>query len=120
MSTLTLENYKQIKEALSAFNLNSIKTEYTPKFNKIYIQALSERMASHLLCEVLNDVDTRRVEICRDWSESVNHYDDFLTWVNSDDVIKLKDKYTCQCIQYKKQFTLDDLYIYYLKEYADI
>jgi hypothetical protein len=48
------------------------------------------------------------------------YMNDFLTWVDSDNVIRLKEKYTCQCIQYKKQFTLNELYIYYLNEYTDI
>lgn len=56
---------------------------------------------------------------------SVQYYNktkaDFLNWINSDNVIKLKeDKYSCQCIQYKKQFTLSQLYKYFIKEYIDI
>ena len=44
----------------------------------------------------------------------------FKEWIKSDNVIKLGDKYTCQCIQYKKQFTLKELYKYFIKEYIDI
>mgnify|MGYP000099987161 CR=1 FL=1 len=41
----------------------------------------------------------------------------FKEWMNSDNVIKLGDKYTFQCIQYKKQFTYKQSYKYWLKEY---
>ena len=41
----------------------------------------------------------------------------FKQWLNSDNVIKLGNKYTFQCIQYKKQFTYKQSYKYWLKEY---
>ena len=41
----------------------------------------------------------------------------FKDWLNSDNVIKLGNKYTFQCIQYKKQFTYKQSYKYWLKEY---
>ena len=41
----------------------------------------------------------------------------FKDWINSDNVIKLGNKYTFQCIQYKKQFTFAAAYKYWLKEY---
>lgn len=41
----------------------------------------------------------------------------FKDWLNSDNVIKLGNKYTFQCIQYKKQFTYTAAYKYWLKEY---
>ena len=41
----------------------------------------------------------------------------FKQWLNSDNVIKLGNKYTFQCIQYKKQFTYIAAYKYWLKEY---
>ena len=41
----------------------------------------------------------------------------FKKWMQSDNVIKLGNKYTFQCIQYKKQFTYKQSYKYWLKEY---
>lgn len=41
----------------------------------------------------------------------------FKNWLNSDNVVKLKNKYTFQCIQYKKKFTYKQSYKYWLKEY---
>lgn len=41
----------------------------------------------------------------------------FKKWMQSDNVIKLGNKYTFQCIQYKKQFTYIAAYKYWLKEY---
>jgi len=41
----------------------------------------------------------------------------FKQWMQSDNVIKLGNKYTFQCIQYKKQFTYKQSYKYWLKEY---
>ena len=41
----------------------------------------------------------------------------FKKWMQSDNVIKLGNKYTFQCIQYKKQFTFAAAYKYWLKEY---
>tara|TARA_R100001369_G_scaffold23361_5_gene42997 strand:+ start:732 stop:1118 length:387 start_codon:yes stop_codon:yes gene_type:complete len=41
----------------------------------------------------------------------------FKQWMQSDNVIKLGNKYTFQCIQYKKQFTFAAAYKYWLKEY---
>ena len=41
----------------------------------------------------------------------------FNDWMQSDNVIKLGNKYTFQCIQYKKQFTYKQSYKYWLKEY---
>lgn len=119
--TLSLQYYKEVTDEIKKrVKFGYIKTEFNPRINKIYIQTLSDKQFDFLCCDVLNEFDTRRIEFCEDWSEEINHYDDFLTWVDSDNVIRLKDKYTCQCIQYKKQFTLDELYIYYFKEYINI
>jgi len=42
----------------------------------------------------------------------------FVTWLNSDNVIKVNSNhYRCQCIQYKKAFTLKQIYIYWNSEY---
>jgi hypothetical protein len=42
----------------------------------------------------------------------------FLDWLKSDNVIKTKEGYRCQCMQYMKAFTLFGIYRYFIREYG--
>ena len=42
----------------------------------------------------------------------------FLNWIDSDNVIKTETEYKTQCSQYRKSFTFSSLYRYFVKEYC--
>jgi len=64
---ITKNYYNQIKKALAENKLGYLKTEFKPKFNKIYISYNSEKQAEFILCDVLNNFDTRNINICKEW-----------------------------------------------------
>ncbi len=42
----------------------------------------------------------------------------FENWLNSDNVVKFHNGYRTQCTLYRKLFSLEDLKLYYTKEYS--
>jgi hypothetical protein len=44
----------------------------------------------------------------------------FNDWMNSDNVIKIKNRYKTQCTLYRKAFDFDELRAYFFKEYINI
>jgi hypothetical protein len=49
----------------------------------------------------------------------IDRLNSFLEWKHSDNVSKMNNGiYTTQCSQYKKGFTAQELYNYFMKEYA--
>jgi len=45
------------------------------------------------------------------------HIEEFKAWLKSDNVIKTKEGYRCQCNQWQQLFTLNELKAYFRKEY---
>jgi len=45
------------------------------------------------------------------------HVEEFKAWLKSDNVIKTKEGYRCQCNQWQQLFTLNELKAYFRKEY---
>tara|TARA_R110002167_G_scaffold67534_6_gene190939 strand:+ start:3242 stop:3442 length:201 start_codon:yes stop_codon:yes gene_type:complete len=64
---ITQDYYNKIKKALKENDMGYLKTEFKPKFNKVYISYNNENQASEILCDVLNDFDIRNIIICKDW-----------------------------------------------------
>jgi hypothetical protein len=64
---ITENYYSKIKKALKENNLGYLKTEFKQKFNKVYISYNNENQASIILCDVLDDFDTRNINVCKEW-----------------------------------------------------
>ena len=64
---ITKDYYNKIKKALKVNDMGYLKTEFKPKFNKVYISYNNENQASIILCDVLDDFDTRNINICKEW-----------------------------------------------------
>ena len=97
------------------------KKQYSNDFEDWYTISIEEYNHSEIM-ELYTELKNLFVE--REFiftNYSVQYYSIkkklFKQWIESDNVIKLGNKYTFQCIQYKKQFTYKQSYKYWLKEY---
>ena len=97
------------------------KKQYSNDFEEWYTISIDEYNHSEIM-ELYSELKNLFIEREFIFSNcSVQYYcikkKLFKEWMNSDNVIKLGNKYTFQCIQYKKQFTYKQSYKYWLKEY---